>query len=221
MTRRWEDDERGHGVSDAVQLLPGARELVAAFSQSNWVAEQPEIRLRPHVEAWGQHDERLALIGDNTDDTDAYILDLEWAARTAARGKRGLRSLAVVAPQVRERDAAIRAAPREPRESCDRVATRYSLLSRAEPRRRQLPDPLVDPDLDSVASLVSDRLPRCRLDRQPVRTVAGRTWACINFATERPSGEQELRSHAPVETRFCLRGDGPSCWLCPTAAVVC
>ena len=42
------------------------------------MAEEPEIHLRPDVEPWCQHDERLALIGDNTDDPDAYILELEW-----------------------------------------------------------------------------------------------------------------------------------------------
>jgi hypothetical protein len=44
------------------------------------VAEQPEIHLQPHVEAWCQQDQRLAMTGAHTDDTDAYILDLECAA---------------------------------------------------------------------------------------------------------------------------------------------
>lgn len=87
MSRRWDDDERGHGVTDAAQLLPGARELVAAFSESDWVAEEPEVHLRPHVEAWCQRDERLALIGDKTDDTGAYILDLEWRGANGSVGE--------------------------------------------------------------------------------------------------------------------------------------
>jgi hypothetical protein len=87
MPRRWDDDERGHGISDAAQLLPGARELVAAFGQSDWVAEQPEIHLRPHVEAWCQRDKRLALIEDNIDDTGAYILGLEWRGANRSVGE--------------------------------------------------------------------------------------------------------------------------------------
>jgi len=87
MPRRWDDDERGHGIGDAGQLVPGVSELVAAFRQSDWVAEQPEVHLRPHVEAWCQHDERLALIGDNTDDADAYILDLEWRSANRSVGE--------------------------------------------------------------------------------------------------------------------------------------
>jgi hypothetical protein len=47
MPSRWDHDERGHGVGDATQLVPGASELVAAFSQSDWVAEQPEVHLDP------------------------------------------------------------------------------------------------------------------------------------------------------------------------------
>jgi hypothetical protein len=52
--------------------------LVGAFRQATWLAEQPEIHLRPHVEAWCRRDRRLALIGDPTDDARAYILDLRW-----------------------------------------------------------------------------------------------------------------------------------------------
>lgn len=87
MPRRWDDDERGHGIGDAAQLVTGASELVAAFSQSDWVAEQPELHLRPHIEAWCQRDERLALVGDKTDDTDAYILDLEWCGAKRSVGE--------------------------------------------------------------------------------------------------------------------------------------
>ncbi|SRR2546421_11265370 len=87
MPRRWDDDERGHGIGDAARLLPGASELVAAFSQSDWVAERPEIHLRPQVDAWCQRDERLVLIGDDTDDTDAYILDLEWRGANRSVGE--------------------------------------------------------------------------------------------------------------------------------------
>src|SRR5437868_1052238 len=87
MPRRWDDDERGHGISDAAQLLPGARELVTAFSESAWVAEQPEIHLRPHVEAWCQHDQRLGFTDAYADDTDAYVLDLEWRGAPGSVGE--------------------------------------------------------------------------------------------------------------------------------------
>ena len=86
MPRRWDDDGRGHGIGEATQLVPGATELVAAFSQFNWVAEDPEIHLRPHVEAWCERDQRLALLEDRTDDTHAYVLDLEWRGANRSVG---------------------------------------------------------------------------------------------------------------------------------------
>jgi hypothetical protein len=48
--RRWDDDERGRGIADARWLAPGARELLAAMEQPDWVAELPEAHLLPHIE---------------------------------------------------------------------------------------------------------------------------------------------------------------------------
>jgi hypothetical protein len=87
MPRRWDDDHRGHGVGDAAPLVPGARELVAAFSQADWIAEQPEVHLRPHVDAWCQRDQRLAVVKANTDGDHAYVLDLEWRGASRSVGE--------------------------------------------------------------------------------------------------------------------------------------
>src|SRR5947209_6181929 len=78
MRERWERDTRGRGVADAAQLVPGASELLAAFGESAWVAEEPEVHLRPHVAAWCKHDERVTLLDAYGDDEHAYVLDLEW-----------------------------------------------------------------------------------------------------------------------------------------------
>jgi hypothetical protein len=86
MRRRWEYDDRGQGVGDAAQLVAGATELVAAFRESAWVAEQPELHLWPHIEAWYRDDQRLRLKHAHADDADAYVLDLEWCG---ARGSVG------------------------------------------------------------------------------------------------------------------------------------
>jgi hypothetical protein len=48
--RRWDGDERGEGVADASQFVDGASELIAAMRCPNWVAEQPEMHLLPHLE---------------------------------------------------------------------------------------------------------------------------------------------------------------------------
>ena len=87
MARRWDDDERGHGVADARQLVTGARELVAAFEAPNWVAEDPDLHLKPHVDAWLQADGRLELTRAYTDDRGAFILDLSWLGGPAGPGE--------------------------------------------------------------------------------------------------------------------------------------
>jgi hypothetical protein len=74
---RWDSDDRGRGIGDAAQLVSGAGELLAAFTEPAWVAEQPELHLLPHIEAWCERDGRLALTGSYTNDADAYVLDLE------------------------------------------------------------------------------------------------------------------------------------------------
>ena len=48
--RRWDTDERGRGVADASALAPGVHELAQALTVEDWVAEEPELHLLPHIE---------------------------------------------------------------------------------------------------------------------------------------------------------------------------
>ncbi|MGZ4321846.1 MAG: hypothetical protein ACXVHJ_07345 [Solirubrobacteraceae bacterium] len=86
MNRRWDDDERGHGVADAQQQVAGALELVAAFDEPDWVAEDPELHLKPHVDAWCEADGRLELTRAYSDDHGALVLDLNWRGEPAGPG---------------------------------------------------------------------------------------------------------------------------------------
>ncbi|QYN36262.1 hypothetical protein K1T35_02715 [Pseudonocardia sp. DSM 110487] len=86
MAARWDGDDRGYGVADAVQLVAGANELVAAFREPMWVAEQPEVHLLPHVVAWIEQDRNLVLINAETDGAGAYIINLEWRGATGSVG---------------------------------------------------------------------------------------------------------------------------------------
>jgi hypothetical protein len=86
VARRWDGDDRGLGIGDALQLVSGASELVAALRQPLWVAEQPEIHLLPHVEAWCGRDHRIALVDAYSDDVGAYILDCEWRGAPGSVG---------------------------------------------------------------------------------------------------------------------------------------
>lgn len=86
MADRWDGDDRGRGVADAGQLVPGAGELLAALRERDWVAEDPDLHLRPHVEEWCRQDGRFAVLSDRTDEAHAYVLDLEWRGAPAGVG---------------------------------------------------------------------------------------------------------------------------------------
>jgi len=47
---RWDGDERGEGVADAIPFTVGAVELIDAMRLPKWVAEEPELHLLPHIE---------------------------------------------------------------------------------------------------------------------------------------------------------------------------
>jgi hypothetical protein len=75
--RRWEGDEHGEGVADAATYLDGATELIAAMRRPNWVAEDPELHLLPHLE---QACDALPLqiVDTRTVDDGSYEVRLRW-----------------------------------------------------------------------------------------------------------------------------------------------
>ena len=48
--RRWDTDQRGHGVASASEGVGDLDRLRAAMLEPDWVAEDPEHHLLPHVE---------------------------------------------------------------------------------------------------------------------------------------------------------------------------
>jgi hypothetical protein len=48
--RRWDTDERRHGVADAATMAPFVDELGKLVTVPGWVAEEPELHLLPHIE---------------------------------------------------------------------------------------------------------------------------------------------------------------------------
>lgn len=83
--RRWDGDERGEGVADAAQFAAGADELIAAMRQPNWVAEEPEAHLLPHLE---QACESLPfrILDTHVSDDGTYELELAWTGGEAGVG---------------------------------------------------------------------------------------------------------------------------------------
>ena len=77
--RRWDNDTRGHGIADGRWIAPGARRLLDALAEPDWVAEDPDAHLLPHLrrvcEAAGSP---WALTGTALRDG-VYVVALEWA----------------------------------------------------------------------------------------------------------------------------------------------
>jgi hypothetical protein len=48
--RRWDTDERRHGVADAATMAPFVDELGKLVTVPDWIAEEPEVHLLPHIE---------------------------------------------------------------------------------------------------------------------------------------------------------------------------
>ena len=82
---RWDADERGEGVADAARFAEDADELIAAMRRANWVAEQPELHLLPHLE---QACESLPLriLDARTSDDGSYDVQLRWTGVEAGVG---------------------------------------------------------------------------------------------------------------------------------------
>jgi hypothetical protein len=49
--RRWDDDTIGHGIGDAAAARPAVVALLDAMAARDWVAEEPEAHLLPHIRA--------------------------------------------------------------------------------------------------------------------------------------------------------------------------
>ena len=84
VARRWDGDERGTGIADGGWIGDDLSELVAALAEPDWVAEEPELHLLPHLqgacEATGspwtlRHTEVAQAV---------YVVSLDWTAASAS-----------------------------------------------------------------------------------------------------------------------------------------
>ena len=88
MRRRWDTDERGRGVASAEAYLEHADALRAAMVEPDWVAEEPDMHLLPHVRRFCEASEVLRLDDWSIEDG-VLVLDLttattSWGARREA-----------------------------------------------------------------------------------------------------------------------------------------
>jgi hypothetical protein len=82
---RWDGDTRGRGVGDASAFADGAGELIDAMRTQDWVAEEPDAHLLPHLRAAC---EQLPLELGRTRvlDDGTFEVDLTWSGGAAGVG---------------------------------------------------------------------------------------------------------------------------------------
>jgi hypothetical protein len=91
--RRWDIDERGTGVADATRFGPDVDALAAAMQEPNWVAEEPEAHLLPHLRSAVDASSGLWRLEDVRNDEGLLELVLTWSGRKGGgRQPAGLRA---------------------------------------------------------------------------------------------------------------------------------
>jgi hypothetical protein len=79
---RWDGDTRGRGVADATAFVDGAAELIDSMRTADWVAEEPESHLLPHLHEAAEG-LPLALTATRTLDDGTFEIELTWTGEYA------------------------------------------------------------------------------------------------------------------------------------------
>jgi hypothetical protein len=83
---RWRDDTTGRGVGDATAFVDGAVELVDSMRTPDWVAEEPEAHLLPHLREAAEG-LPVALDATRTLDDGTFEIELTWTGEEAGVGE--------------------------------------------------------------------------------------------------------------------------------------
>lgn len=77
--QRWDGDDRGRGVAEAAALVPEVAKLVGAMEAPDWIAEDPELHLLPHLRhACGASGSAFVLEDASTVDASVLVVSLRW-----------------------------------------------------------------------------------------------------------------------------------------------
>jgi hypothetical protein len=98
---RWEDDARGHGVADGRRLSAEIDEFRRTVSSPNWIAEEPELHLLPHLrDACARPDADFVLVSSEVDADGTFVVTLRSKKAHSIGQVRG--SLFAVVGQIAE-----------------------------------------------------------------------------------------------------------------------
>src|SRR4051794_10314338 len=84
--QRWENDQRGYGIADGGWIADRVRALLAALEVPDWIAEDPDLHLLPHLQrACDATGSPWTLQSTETVDG-LYIVALDWSGPTPHLG---------------------------------------------------------------------------------------------------------------------------------------
>jgi hypothetical protein len=120
MGRRWDTDERGHGVASGEAFAPNVSELVAAMGDPAWVAEDPEQHLLHHLVAACSEEGAHLGIASAHSESEVFVVELTPRDHTASIGELRRAALELVAT-IAEDSTHIRQRRRDGLIECDVV----------------------------------------------------------------------------------------------------
>jgi hypothetical protein len=75
--RRWDIDERGHGIASGQAFAPNVAALAEAMRDPGWVTEDPETHLLPHLEAACSEADAPLRIASFRSEGEVFVVELE------------------------------------------------------------------------------------------------------------------------------------------------
>jgi hypothetical protein len=84
VVRRWDGDERGTGIADGGWIGDDLSELVAALAEPNWVAEEPDHHLLPHLQGACEASGSPWTLRHIEVAHAVYVVSLDWTPASAS-----------------------------------------------------------------------------------------------------------------------------------------
>ena len=82
--KRWDTDKHGHGVASAGRFVVPIMDLMLAAGEPDWIAEEPDSHLLPHLRRACEHEQSPVRFVDARFVGGIYIVELEWLASSVS-----------------------------------------------------------------------------------------------------------------------------------------
>ena len=76
--RRWDTDNTGKGAGSASQQVGAVNALIEAMKLPDWVAEEPEVHLLPHIQTACARDGSPWRMVSSREEGVVFVVELEW-----------------------------------------------------------------------------------------------------------------------------------------------